>query len=97
MAGAAITTQDYTNVLVGFMALAGTFMVGKIAIDSIMQSRKEHFEKKDQPKEAVKAKETTFDGIVKLAGIGITIYQITSGGPELLDQIDKMMKGTASP
>ncbi len=84
-----ITAQDYANVALGAITAVGTFMVGKIIVTSLIESRKERFDKKGQPPEAVKAKETTLDGIVKLAGAAFSIYQISQQLPEVMAEIKK--------
>ncbi len=87
--GTEATTQDYANVALGFVAFLATFMVGKIAVNAIIESRKEHFEKKGQPPEAVKAKESTLDGIMKVAGTGYAIYSIMHDFPEVVTEAKK--------
>jgi hypothetical protein len=87
-----ITAQDFGNVAGGFMVFAATFFVGKIVVSSIIEARKEHFDAKGQPPAAVKSKETTGDGLVKLLGIGLTVYQITNSAPEIVSQVQKLLK-----
>lgn len=87
-----ITAQDYANVAVGFMCVAATFLVGKIAVESIIKSRREHFDPKGQPPEAVKAKESTMDGIIKLAVMGYSIYSLQTEVPELLGSVKGLLK-----
>lgn len=78
--------------LAGAMIAASTFFVGKIAVESIIAHRKETFSRKGQPKAAVKAKETTLDGIVKLMGMGFGLYRMSVDLPELVKQIGGMTK-----
>jgi len=87
-----ITTQDYVNVFIGFAVLFGTFMVGKIAVESIIESRKENFDPKGQPPEAVKAKETTVDGIIKFAVMGYSIWSLQEEVPALLAELKGLTK-----
>lgn len=91
LSGAQLTTQDYANIAVGGMVLVGTFIVGKIVVESILQSRKEHFEAKGQPPAAVQAKETTMDGIVKLLVMGYSLYTMSQQLPELTGEVQKML------
>jgi len=85
------TTQDYANIGLGFVAFLATFMVGKIAVNAILESRKEHFEKKGQPPAAVKAKETTLEGVLKLAFTGFSLYQMSKDLPEVLTEAQKLL------
>ena len=86
----AISSKDVGNVVAGALIAASTFFVGKIAVESIIAHRKETFERKGKPKEAVKAKETTLDGIVKVAGIGFGLWRMTQDLPALYDEIKKL-------
>jgi hypothetical protein len=86
-----LTTQDYANVALGAITAAGTFMLGKIAVGAILESRKEHFERKGQPVAAVKAKETTFDGVMKLAATAFSIWQISQQLPEIITEAKKYL------
>ncbi len=81
-----IVAQDYANVAVGAIIAVSTFMMGKIVIENILQSRREHFDSKGQPPAAVKSKETTLDGVLKLAGMAFSIYQITTQFPEVVTE-----------
>lgn len=90
MAQPAVSSQDLGNVVAGALIAATTFFIGKIAVENIVQSRKEHFARRGQPKEAVKAKETTLDGVVKLAGMGFGLYRMTVDLPALYDEIKKL-------
>jgi len=81
---AGLTSQDYGNIAGGFIVFLSTFLVGRIVVNSIIEARKEHFDPKGQPPAAVKSKETTGDGLIKLIGVGLTIYQITNGAPEIV-------------
>lgn len=92
LSGASLSTQDYANLAVGGMVLAGTFIVGKIAVNSIIEHRREHFERKGQPPEAVKAKETTMDGIVKLGAMALSMYMMNQQLPELLGEVKKLLE-----
>lgn len=87
-----VTTQDYANVALGAITAIGTFMLGKIAVESIIESRRERFDKKGQPPAAVKAKESTLDGVVKLAATAFSIYQISQQLPEVLGEARKHLK-----
>jgi len=87
----AVGPQDYANVAVGAIIAASTFLVGKIIIENILQSRREHFDRKGQPPAAVKAKETTGDGILKLAGTVFSIWQISQQLPELTAEAKKYL------
>lgn len=89
---AGVTSQDYANVVVGFMCVTATFLVGKIVVESIIKSRREHFDPKGQPPEAVKAKESTMDGIIKLAVMGYSIYSLQTEVPELLSSVKGVLK-----
>ena len=82
-----VAAQDYANVAMGALIAVGTFMMGKIAVGAIIESRKEHFDKKGQPPAAVKAKETTLDGVVKLAATAFSVYQITQQFPEVVAEV----------
>lgn len=84
--------QDYANVALAGMSLVATFIVGRIAVDSIIEQRRENFERKGQPKEAVKAKETTMDGVVKLAGTIYSIYMLQQQVPGLLAEARKLLE-----
>lgn len=88
----AVTAQDLSNVFIGFAVLFGTFMVGKIAVESIIESRREHFDAKGQPPEAVKSKETTMDGLIKFAVMGYSIYSLQDELPALLTEVKGLLK-----
>jgi len=92
LGAAGVTSQDYANVVLGFMCVTATFLVGKIAVESIIKSRREHFDPKGQPPEAIKAKESTMDGVIKLAVMGYSLYSLQTEVPELLAQIKEAMK-----
>ena len=92
LGAADVTSQDYANVVVGFMCVLATFMVGKIAVESIVKSRSEHFDPKGQPPAAVKAKESTMDGVIKLAVMGYSIYSLQTEVPELLSTVKGLLK-----
>lgn len=92
MAARPLTTQDYANIAVGGMVLVGTFIVGKIAVESIIEARREHFDAKGQPPAAVQAKETTMDGIVKLLVTGYSIYTMSQQFPQLTGEVQKMLE-----
>ena len=89
---ASVSSKDFGNVLAGAMIAASTFFVGKIAVESIVAHRKETFARKGQPKEAVKAKETTLDGIVKIAACGFGLWRMVNDLPELVKQVEEMSK-----
>jgi len=89
--GMTVTAQDYSNVFIGFAVLFGTFMVGKIAVESIVAARREHFDSKGQPPEAVKAKETTADGIVKLVAFALSAHEIVTEFPSLMTEAKKYL------
>ena len=86
-----VAAQDYANVALGAMVAASTFIVGKIVVENILQSRREHFERKGQPAEAVKARETTLDGVMKLAGITFSLYQLSQQLPEVVAEAKKLL------
>lgn len=86
-----VSTQDFANVALGAMVAVSTFMVGKIAVESAMKLRVERFKRKGQPRAAVKAKETTADGIVKLLGITLTIWQISQDFPQVAAEAKKYL------
>lgn len=88
--GASAESNDIGNVVAGALIAASTFFVGKIAVESIIAHRKETFSRKGKPKAAVKAKETTLDGIVKVAGIGFGLWRMTQDLPALYDEIKKL-------
>ena len=67
-------------------------MMGKIAVNAIIEGRKEHFEKKGQPAAAVKAKETTLDGVMKLAITGFSLWQMSQELPAVLAEAKKYLK-----
>lgn len=87
-----LVAQDYANVALAGMALVATFLVGRIAVDSIIEHRRENFSRKGQPKEAIKAKETTMDGIVKIAGTVYSMYMIQQQLPGLLAEAKKLVE-----
>jgi hypothetical protein len=84
-----ITTQDYSNVLMGALIAASTFMMGKIVVENIVRSRREHFDKKGQPPAAVKARETTGDGVMKLVGVAFSLWQLSQELPEVMAEAKK--------
>ncbi len=92
MSQPAVTTQDYANVALGAIAMAATFMVGKIAVDSVLAARKKSFSKKGQPPAAVKAKESTLDGVMKVAATAFSVWQLTQEFPELVAQVKALSK-----
>jgi len=85
-----LSPQDGANIALGFIAFLATFMMGKIAVNAILESRKEHFEKKGQPPAAVKAKETTLDGIMKIAATGYSLWRLQQDLPEVIAEIKKL-------
>lgn len=89
---AKLAAQDYANVALAGIALAATFMVGRIAVDSMIESRREHFSRKGQPKEAINAKETTMDGIAKIAGTVYSMYLIQQQLPGVLAEAKKLLE-----
>ncbi len=86
-----VTTQDYANVALGAIIAASTFLVGKIVVENIVQSRREHFDKKGQPPAAVKARETTGDGIMKLVGVAFSLWQLSQELPEVVAEAKKYL------
>jgi hypothetical protein len=92
MAERPLVAQDYANMALGALALVGTFMVGRIAVDSIIEARKEHFDRKGQPPAAVKAKETTMDGIVKMAATAFSMWQLQQQLPEVMKEAKKLLE-----
>lgn len=84
--------QDYANVALGAVCMVATFLVGKIVVESIIASRREHFDAAGQPPEAVKAKETTFDGVVKFAVMGYSLYSLQQELPELLGEVKALLR-----
>lgn len=90
--GATPAAQDYANLALGAMCLVGTFMVGRIAVDSIIAARKERFEAKGQSPAAVKAKETTMDGLFKALGMGLGLYQLSQDLPVVLSEAKKLLR-----
>ncbi len=86
---AAVTAQDFSNVAAGALIAASTFLVGKIVVENIIQSRQERFDRKGQPPAAIKARETTADGIMKLVGAAFSIWQLTQQFPELMTEAKK--------
>ncbi len=89
---APLTTQDYANVAVGVMVLVGTFMVGKIGVDSALAARKEHFDRKGQPPAAVAAKESTMDGVMKVFGVGYGLVLMSQQLPVLYEEAKKLLR-----
>jgi hypothetical protein len=87
----AVGPQDYANVAVGAIIAASTFLMGKIVVENILKSRKERFDAKGQPPSAVKSKETTFDGVLKLVGVAVTLYQIAQQFPEVAAEARKYL------
>jgi hypothetical protein len=92
MAERPLTTQDYANIAVGGIIMIGTFIVGKIAVESAVESRREHFEAKGQPPAAVQAKETAMDGVMKLLAAGLSFYTLSQQLPELLKETQKLLE-----
>lgn len=88
----AVSSKDLGNVIAGFLVMTSAFLVGKIAVDSVVAHRKESFNRKGQPKAAVKAKETTLDGIVKVAGVGFGLYRMAHDLPEFVKQVQEWSK-----
>lgn len=86
-----VAAQDYANVALGAMIAASTFIMGKIVVENILQSRREHFERKGQSPAAVKARESTGDGLLKLAGMTFSIWQISQQFPEVLSEVKKYL------
>ena len=66
-------------------------MVGKICVDSAIASRKEHFERKGQPPAAVKAKESTMDGVFKCIGMALGMYQLYKQAPIVFKEAQKFL------
>lgn len=89
--GVSPETQGYADVALGAMTAAATFLIGKIVVENFLQSRRERFESKGQPPEAVKARETTMDGIMKLAGITFSIWQLSQQLPEVAAEAKKLL------
>lgn len=87
-----LTAQDYGNLAFGGLVMVGTFIVGKIIVESIIESRREHFESKGQPPAAVQAKETTADGVVKVLGACYGMYMMSQQVPALLKEAQKMLE-----
>ena len=90
--GVSLTSQDYANIALGAMTMTATFLVGKIIVNSIIESRKEHFDAKGQPPAAVKARETTLDGIVKVFGMGYSMYLLSQELPIVIAETRKFLK-----
>lgn len=86
-----VAAQDYANLALGAITATATFLVGKIVIENILQSRREHFDRKGQPPAAVKARESTGDGLLKLAGMTFSIWQISKQFPEVLAEAKKYL------
>ncbi len=80
----------FGDVLAGALVGASAFLVGKIAVDQVLMARRERFDRKGQPKAAVKSRETTLDGIMKVFGIGFSAYRMTVDLPELYGEIKKL-------
>lgn len=87
-----LTNQDLANVALGAITMTATFLLGKIIVNSIIESRKEHFNAKGQPPAAVKAKETTMDGIVKVLSMGYSMYMLNQELPIVLKEAGKLLK-----
>ncbi len=87
MAERPLVAQDWANISLGLLCLVGTFAVGKIAVNSIIEARKEHFDRRGQPPVAIKARESTIDGLVKVAATGFSIYQIFEQLPKVLSDL----------
>ncbi len=87
-----LSTQDYANVALGALCMVGTFMVGKIAVESITAARAERFERKGQPPAAVKSKESTMDGLVKFGGTIYSIYLINQQMPEVIKGVKELLE-----
>ncbi len=85
-------TQDYANVALGFICFASTFLLGKVIVNAVIEGRKERFDRKGQPAPAVKAKETTLDGVMKLAFTGFSLYQMSQDLPEVLAEVNRYLK-----
>ena len=90
--GAAVSSQDLANVVLGAVTMTATFLLGKIIVNSIIESRKEHFDAKGQPPAAVKAKETTMDGIVKVLSMGYSMYMLSQELPIVLKEAEKLFE-----
>jgi len=88
----AVRGQDLANVVLGAITMTATFLLGKIIVNSIIESRKEHFDAKGQPPAAVKAKETTVDGIVKVLSMGYSMYMLSQELPIVLKEAEKLLK-----
>lgn len=88
----ATSTQDAANIALGAICFGATFLFGKVVVNAIIEGRKEHFDKKGQPPAAVKAKETTFQGMVKLAFTGFSLWQMSQDLPEVLAEAKKCLK-----
>ena len=92
LGSAAVSSQDLANVVLGAITMTATFLLGKIIVNSIIESRKEHFDAKGQPPAAVKAKETTMDGIVKVLSMGYSMYMLSQELPIVLKEAEKLLK-----
>lgn len=86
-----ISAQDYANVALGAMVAVGTFMVGKIVVESVIKLREERFQRRGQPRAAVKSRETTADGVVKLLGVTFTIWQISQDFPQVAAEVKRYL------
>lgn len=84
--------QDYVNIGVGFAVLLSTFIVGKIAVQSIIAARQEHFDRKGQSPAAIESKETTMDGVVKFLGTGYGLYMMSKQLPEIWKEAQKYVR-----
>ena len=87
-----LTGRDCVNVAVGFMVFYGAFTVAKIGIDSAMQAQRERFDSKGQPPAATRAKESTLDGIVKILGVGLGIWQMSQQLPVVIEEGRRLLK-----
>jgi len=87
-----VTSQDYANVLLGAMCMTAAFLVGEIVVKSIIEARREHFDAAGQPPEAVKAKESTVDGVVKFAAMGYSLWTLQAEVPALLRELKGFLK-----
>lgn len=88
---ASVTAQDGANVAVGAIIAASTFLAGKIIVENIIQSRREHFDAKGQPPAAVKSRETTGDGVMKLIGVVFSLWQLSQQFPEVAAEAKKYL------
>lgn len=87
-----ISAKDAGNFIGGMMLAAGAFAVGNIAVKQILISRRERFQKKGQSKAAIKARETPMDGVFKMVGIALSIYQVSKELPEVVHDVKQLVK-----